>query len=143
MPPAPLLPPPLTQKNKKKANACSARASSVIWLRHCAIVTGGGQGLGEAIAKMLVENGCAVMIFDVDEAKAKTVTDTLRANGHKVEWCRVDVANEGSVSTGFEAFRSKFERLDVMVNCAGILGPPAMKVDAVNTEDFDRTYQGR
>ena len=83
------------------------RTSSLPFANQAAIVTGGGQGLGEAIAKMLVEDGCAVMIFDVDEAKAKTVTDTLRANGHKVEWCRVDVADEGSVSTGFEVMHKE------------------------------------
>ena len=119
------------------------QTSSLPFANQAAIVTGGGQGLGEAITKMLAENGCAVMIFDVVEAKAKTVADTLRAKGQKVEWCRVDVADEASVSAGFETFRGKFERLDVMVNCAGIVGPHAMKVDEVNTEDFDRTYEGR
>lgn len=119
-----------------------AESPSLSFAGQVAIVTGGAQGLGEAITKMLVENGCSVMIFDVDEDKAGALTASLSAKGHRVESCRVDVADEASVGAGFELFRGKFARLDVMVNCAGIVGPHAMKVDDVDTEDFDRTYQG-
>ena len=49
-----------------------------------------------------------------------------------------------SVLEGFAALRAKFDRLDIMVNCAGILGPNAfaLKTAEVKAEDFDQVYQG-
>lgn len=108
-----------------------------------AIVTGGAQGLGEGIVKMLVGNGCAVMIFDVNEEKAKSFAESLRAQGHRAESFKVDVAQEQSVREGFAALCAKFDRLDIMVNCAGIVGPSGIKADEVSTEDFDRVYEGK
>ncbi len=109
-----------------------------------AIVTGGVQGLGEGIVKMLVENGCAVMVFDVNKEKASAICESLRSQGPNVavESCVVDVASEESVREGFAAFRAKFPRLDIMVNCAGIVGPTGLKVDEVRTEDVDKVYEG-
>lgn len=108
-----------------------------------AIVTGGAQGLGEGIVKMLVDGGCSVMIFDVNLAKTKTFASALSEKGHVVECCAVNVAEEASVAAGFEAFREKFPRLDIMINCAGIVGPNGVKIESVSAEDFDRVYAGR
>ena len=104
-----------------------------------AIVTGGAQGLGEGIVRMLVEGGCSVMVFDVNLTKAKAFASTL---SDAVECCTVNVADEASVAAGFEVFRAKFPRLDIMVNCAGIVGPNGTKIEGVSTEDFDRVYEG-
>lgn len=110
-----------------------------------AIVTGGAQGLGEGIVRMLVENGCSVMVFDINEEKASTFCESLRSQGRQVsvESCQVDVASEESVLAGFEAFRGKFPRLDIVVNCAGIVGPNGLKVDEIRAEDFDKVYEGK
>ena len=122
--------------------ASTAAPSLMIFADQVAIVTGGAQGLGGGIVKMLLENGCAVMIFDVDEEKSKALCDSLRAQGHCVEFCKVDIADERSVQEGFSVFRSKFDRLDIMVNCAGIVGPTAIKTEEVKTDDFDKVYEG-
>ncbi len=100
-----------------------------------AIVTDGAQGLGEGIVRMLVENGCSVMVFDANGPKAKACADTA---GSRVEWCEVDVSQEESVRKGFMVFREKFGQLDIMVNCAGIVGPNGIKADQVATIEFDR-----
>ena len=107
-----------------------------------AIVTGGAQGLGEGIVKMLLKNGCAVMVFDVNAEKTKTLCESVCAQGHLMETSVVDIASELSVQEGFAAFRAKFPRLDIMVNCAGIVGPNGLKVDEIKTEDFDKVYAG-
>ena len=54
----------------------------------------------------------------------------------------MDVSDEGSVAGAFEKFRSSFSRLDIMVNCAGIVGPNATKTENVSTADFDKVYAG-
>lgn len=113
------------------------------FLGQYAIVTGGAQGLGEGIVKMLVDGGCSVMIFDVNLAKTKAFASSLSEKGHVVECCAVNVAEEASVTAGFEAFRETFPRLDIMVNCAGIVGPNGVKIESVSAEDFDRVYAGR
>lgn len=107
-----------------------------------AIVTGGGRGLGEGIVRMLVENGCAVMIFDVNEEQTKSFAESLCARGYRVQFCRVDISEERSVREGFAALRKSFDRLDIMVNCAGIVGPNGVKLEEVSTEDFDSVFRG-
>ena len=125
------------------AAGVSLQPSSLQFAGQVAIVTGGAQGLGEGIVKMLVENGCSVMIFDVNLEKAMALTDSLRTKGYTVECCRVDVSDEQSVLEGFAALRAKFDRLDIMVNCAGILGPNAfVRTAEVKAEDFDQVYKG-
>ena len=104
-----------------------------------AIVTGGGQGLGEGIARMLSDNGAAfVVIFDFDEKKGQAVANSL-PNGL---FCKVDVSDEDSVRAGFQTAMSTCGRLDVMVNCAGIVGPNAVKTEDVKTAEFDKVYEG-
>ena len=77
--------------------AAGVQPSSLQFAGQVAIVTGGAQGLGEGIVKMLVENGCSVIIFDVNLEKATALADSLRTKGYTVECCRVDVSDEQSV----------------------------------------------
>ena len=111
-----------------------------------AIVTGGAQGLGESVARILARNGCSVMIFDTNVEKARAVAQALQvesgeSGGGQFEACYVDVSDEASVLAGFEVFRSKFNRLDIMVNCAGILGPNGL-TEEIEVADFDRVWAG-
>jgi 3-oxoacyl-[acyl-carrier protein] reductase len=88
---------------------------------------------------MLSENGAAkVVIFDFDEEKGQAVAKSL-CNGL---FCKVDVSSEDSVKSGFEMVRATCGRLDIMVNCAGIVGPNAVKTADVETAKFDRVYEG-
>ena len=86
---------------------------------------------------MLVDNGAKVMIFDVLEEKAGT-----SLIGKNVSFCKVDVSKEESVQAGFTSTVDQLGRVDIMVNCAGIVGPNGVTVDQVNTQDFDRVYEG-
>lgn len=107
-----------------------------------AIVTGGADGLGKAIVRMLAENGAKVMIFDLAEEKLKVFVDELMSAGYDTRSCKVDVSMEASVKEGFSEFAKFSDRLDIMVNCAGIVGPNSVKSDSVTVEDFDRVYAG-
>lgn len=108
-----------------------------------AIVTGGADGLGKAIVNMLVQDGAKVMIFDVTEEKMKAFVEELQSAGHKARGCKVDVSQEASVKQGFAEFLEFSDRLDIMVNCAGIIGPNAVNCESVTVEDFDRVYAGK
>jgi sorbitol-6-phosphate 2-dehydrogenase len=85
-----------------------------------AIVTGGGQGLGEAICRRLVAEGSAVAVADVNEAAAARVAEELRAQGRAVA-VRADVTNEAEVAALVQRAEAELGELDLMVANAGIL----------------------
>ncbi|XP_065891044.1 2-dehydro-3-deoxy-L-rhamnonate dehydrogenase (NAD(+))-like [Dysidea avara] len=105
-----------------------------------AIVTGGADGLGKAIVRMLAENGARVMVFDLAEDKMKVFVDELTSSGYDTRSCKVDVSVEASVKEGFSEFAKFSDRLDIMINCAGIVGPNGVKSESVAVEDFDKVY---
>ena len=107
-----------------------------------AIVTGGADGIGRSIVQMLVENGASVVIFDINDERMREASQTLQEEGHRVVALNVNVAEEGSVEKAFQEFGKQFDRLDIMINCAGIVGPNGVKVEDVSVEDFDRVYGG-
>ena len=87
-----------------------------------AIVTGGASGLGAATAKALALQGAKVTIFDMNSNLAEEISNKLQA-----DYYNVDVSNAQAVAAAVNAVESKFQRLNVLVNCAGI-GPPAKTV---------------
>ena len=56
---------------------------------------------------------------------------------------QVDVSDDSSVQSGFEAFQNNFDQLDIMVNSAGITGLTNVKTEYVTAEDFDRTFASK
>lgn len=105
-----------------------------------AIVTGGADGIGRAVAERLVREGARVTIFDVDEEKAAATCGAFAEDGLRVDSAAVDIADDAAVKAGIEAVVGQNDgRLDIMVNCAGIVGPTATRITDVSIEDFDRT----
>src|SRR5450432_3809780 len=98
-----------------------------------AIVTGGAQGIGEAIASRLVQEGAKVAIADLNGAKAKAVADELNRSGANAIGISVDVANRAQVQTAIGETVKSFGRLDICFNNAGFNKPlPFMDVDENN-----------
>lgn len=104
-----------------------------------AIVTGGGDGIGKVIARRLASEGARVTIFDVSVASAEAAVREFADAGLHVDFGIVNIAEEAEVRAGIEAVTSKSvnQRLDIMVNCAAIVGPTARKITEVTTEEFD------
>ncbi len=93
--------------------------------RH-AVVTGGATGLGLAIAQRLIASGGDVTLWDRDAAAMKAAAQRLGSAASAVE---VDVASHESVRQAVQATRPRSQRIDALVNSAGITGP--------NTEVWD------
>lgn len=106
-----------------------------------AIVTGGADGIGREIAGRLAREGAAVTIFDVDQEKATAACGQFAEDGLRVESEIVDISDDASVKAAIDAVAARNEnRLDVVVNCAGIVGPTSTKITEVSVEDFDKVY---
>ena len=104
-----------------------------------AIVTGGAGGLGKSIVRRLASEGATVVIFDRDEQTMQETAGALKEEGLSVRYNQVDVTAEESVQRGIAAVVRDLGQLDIMVNCAGIIGPNNQKITAVAAADFDAT----
>jgi len=91
-----------------------------------AIVTGGAQGIGLAIAKRMLASGASVRIWDRDQ---KLLQQTLAGLSGPVSGDAVDVADEKSVAQGTAAAIAALGKIDILVNNAGIAGANAPTVD--------------
>lgn len=95
-----------------------------------AVVTGGADGIGRAIASRLAAEGAKVIVFD------RAVSATNSSEG-----IALDVGDEANVRDGFAEVGKRYGRLDVLVHCAGIVGPNNTKIVDVTVDDFDRVYR--
>lgn len=84
------------------------------------IVTGAGQGIGEAIARGLAVEGALLTIADIHEANAHKVADSIQAGGGKARAAVADVSRRDSVAALVAGTVAAYGRLDVMFNNAGI-----------------------
>jgi NAD(P)-dependent dehydrogenase (short-subunit alcohol dehydrogenase family) len=85
-----------------------------------AVITGGGKGIGKAIAEKFFIEGARVAIWDIDLPLAKSVAASLDSSGQKTMAVKVDITNETEVTKAVTEVISKFNRIDILVNNAGI-----------------------
>jgi NAD(P)-dependent dehydrogenase (short-subunit alcohol dehydrogenase family) len=99
-----------------------------------AIVTGGGQGIGQAIAERFVAEGASVAIVDISGREK----DLAAALGDVTLPVHADVSVESDVAAMIEATRSAFDgRVDILVNNAGVDGP-TKPLGEYTLEEFER-----
>lgn len=99
-----------------------------------AVITGGGSGIGRAIAERFAAEGAAVTLLDLNRENGVQAAEAIRARGGRAESTACDVADTASVEATF----SGLPRVDVLVNSAGI----AHVGDVLGTSpaDLDRLY---
>ena len=110
--------------------------------RH-ALVTGGGKGIGAAIARRLAEAGAAVMVADIDKAAAEQVAGEIGAaagpGGGRAIGVELDVTDSAAVEAVVGRAVAELGGLDILVNNAGIF--PIFPVLAMPDEEWDRVLR--
>ena len=103
-----------------------------------AIVTGGGAGIGRAIALALAGEGAHVAVWDVNGPQAEEVAAVIRQVGRKSMALKADVSIAREVHTAVERVEKEFGRIDILVNNAGIC--QVIPVDEIEEKDWDRMF---
>jgi 2-keto-3-deoxy-L-fuconate dehydrogenase len=99
-----------------------------------AVVTGGGSGIGRAVALLLARQGAQVTIVDINEDHAHAVVAEIETSGGKAMAGEADVSNQEEVAGLFAGLSG----LDILVNSAGVshIGT----AESTSEADFDRLY---
>lgn len=87
-----------------------------------AVVTGGAQGIGYAVAERLLASGARVALWDRDQALAEKAAASLSQNGSAIA-VNVDQSNPAQVEAAAQQTLAAFGTIDILVNNAGIAGP--------------------
>ena len=106
-----------------------------------AIITGGARGIGKGLAERLGKEGATVILFDALAWELKGAEEDLLDKGLKVQSTVVDITKEAIVKTAVDRVADKFGKIDIMVNCAGIVGPTSTKITAYNYSDFQKVIR--
>ena len=105
-----------------------------------AVVTGGGRGIGRAIAARLAGEGAQLAIsFRKDDAAAEESAEKVRAAGVKCELFKGDISSPGDVEALFEGVSDAFGRVDILVNNAGITRDNLMM--RMKEDEFDEVLR--
>ena len=96
-----------------------------------AVITGGGAGIGRAIAELFAEAGAKVVVADIDAATAEDAARSICASWGEAVAAVADVSQDEQVGTMLDTALSRFGSLDVLVNNAAIFPKkPFLEVDA-------------
>ncbi len=107
------------------------------WDKQTAVITGGADGLGFALAQRLLKLGVSVALLDISDEKLKCAASALGPNARV--FC-IDVSDPGQVRTAVGSFIAEFNHIDILVNCAGVTGKTGLKSHEVDLADFDRVF---
>jgi NAD(P)-dependent dehydrogenase (short-subunit alcohol dehydrogenase family) len=101
------------------------------------MVTGAGGGIGRGVAKAFCDEGASVFVTDLNETTARETERQLKESGGKCVAQKVDVRSRTEVFGCVEGCLKTFGKVDVLVNCAGILS--LVPYDEITQEEWDNT----
>lgn len=104
-----------------------------------AIVTGGGQGMGAAMAKLIAEEGGQVVVSDINQEKASVIADEISETETQALAIRADVTREKDVQAMVETTIEHYGTISILVNNAGILYPT--RIEQITRAEWDRVLE--
>jgi NADP-dependent 3-hydroxy acid dehydrogenase YdfG len=99
------------------------------------VITGASSGIGEAIAKLLAENGAKVVVGARRTDKLEKLVEAIRTSGGTAEFKAVDVADHEDVKAFVHFAKDKLGRVDVIFNNAAVA--PLAPMNALKVEEWD------
>ena len=108
-----------------------------LFTNQVAIITGGANGIGFAIASKLVSNGASVILLDWQKSAVQKAAKNIGASATAYQ---LDVTNEQQVAQTIHKIAKKFGRIDILVNSAGTTGKTNLKTHEVEFEDFKSVF---
>jgi NAD(P)-dependent dehydrogenase (short-subunit alcohol dehydrogenase family) len=103
------------------------------------LITGGAQGIGEACARLFLEQGAKVVIVDIHNERGQSLASQLQQQGHEILFIASDIGNKVEVDAVIKQVISQHGRLDVLVSNAGIF--KAAPFLEVSESDFDEVLR--
>ena len=106
------------------------------------IITGAGQGIGRTFAKAFAMAGARVVIAELNENKAAAVSEEIMKAGGEAFAVTTDVADEASVKEMVEVVEDEYNRIDVLINNAGIFSTLEMRpFDQIPLEEWEQVLR--
>ncbi|KAI7735400.1 hypothetical protein M8C21_033001 [Ambrosia artemisiifolia] len=107
-----------------------------------AIVTGGASGFGESTVRLFAKHGAKVVIADIQDELGESICQELlsKYGNEHVTYVHCDVTNESDVKNVVNTAVSKYGKLDIMFNNAGIPGDPYSAVVSSSIENFKQVF---
>lgn len=103
------------------------------------LITGGAQGIGEACARLFLEQGAKVVLVDIQSERGQSLASQLQQQGHEILFIASDIGNKVEVDAVIKQVIAQYGRLDVLVSNAGIF--KAAPFLEVSESDFDEVLR--
>ena len=106
-----------------------------------AVITGGADGLGKGIARLIASEGGHVILFDRNALLLDKTIKDFKEQGLSATGFVVDLSSEEHIVNAMNDIESTFGKLDIMVNAAGIVGPTSTKITDYAVDAYDEIYR--
>jgi 2-dehydro-3-deoxy-L-rhamnonate dehydrogenase (NAD+) len=103
-----------------------------------AIVTGAASGIGLAISQKLLAEGARVMVFDINQAALETA---FASHIPDARLFVIDITQQDKVNASVQQIMEEFNKVDLLINCAGITGATNWKSHEVTSEDIHKVFE--
>ncbi|KAJ4705356.1 secoisolariciresinol dehydrogenase-like [Melia azedarach] len=105
-----------------------------------AIITGGASGFGESTARLFLQHGAKVIIADVQDDRGQALCKGFNSD-EDISYVHCDVSNDSDVKNAVDIAISKYGKLDIMFNNAGIVGNLDPTILASDNDNFKRVFE--
>lgn len=117
-------------------NQCKDRFSGQV-----AVIAGGARGIGRGIVERLLVEGASVHIWDISQEHIENCSQLLALYEKHMLTSVIDITDEAAVRESIDGVIKNEGKIDIMVNCAGIVGQTNIPIDKYDTEIFNRVME--
>lgn len=121
-----------------KENLLPSSANRNRFSGQVAVITGAASGIGLAIAQKLLDEGAQAALLDINEPLLKLEFTRYAKNAILLP---VDVTQEALINQAIERIVHRFEKIDILINCAGITGVTDGLTHEVSSEDLHKVFE--